>query len=138
MLNRYQVNCYYTVITMDHDLKFPKGFLWGTATAAHQIEGHNDNNNWWTFEQKPGNIKNGDTSEIACDHWNRYQDDFDWIKKLNNNAYRMSIEWSRIFPKPHEKDPEAIEHYHNMLDEKTCTCRPNYTHFYKAEVIFGG
>ncbi|MFW9929824.1 MAG: glycoside hydrolase family 1 protein [Candidatus Thorarchaeota archaeon] len=102
---------------MNADLKFPKGFLWGTATSAHQVEGNNKNNNWWQWEQQEGRIKEGQSSEIACDHWDRYNEDFDLITKLNNNAYRMSIEWSRIFPKPHITDQEAIEHYHKMLDE---------------------
>jgi len=97
-------------------LKFPEGFLWGTATSAHQIEGGNTNNQWWVFEQETGNIKNNDTSEKACDHWNKFEQDFDLIKELNNNAYRFSIEWSRIFPKPHQKDHKAIEQYHKMLD----------------------
>jgi len=97
-------------------IQFPKGFLWGTATAAHQIEGGNTNNNWWHFEQRPGAIKNNDSSRVACDHWNRYEKDFDLIKKLNNNAYRMSIEWSRIFPGPGVVDRKALGHYHGMID----------------------
>ncbi len=51
---------------------FPDGFLWGTATSSHQVEGNNVNNDWWEWEQKSGNIKNGDRSGAACDGWNRY------------------------------------------------------------------
>ncbi len=98
------------------ELIFPNGFLWGTATSAHQIEGGNTNNQWWEFEQTPGHILNNDSSKIACDHWNRYEKDFDLIKKINNNAYRMSIEWSRIYPEKHQLNYEALEHYHKMID----------------------
>jgi beta-glucosidase len=58
-------------------LKFPDGFLWGAATAAHQVEGGNDNNDWWDWEQTPGHIRNSDKSAIACDWWKgeRYRGD---------------------------------------------------------------
>ncbi len=95
---------------------FPPNFTWGCATSAHQIEGGNFNNQWWWWEQQPGKIHGGDTSEVACDHWNRFEEDFDLLTQLNVNAYRMSFEWSRIFPKPHEPDHDAIEHYHKMID----------------------
>jgi beta-glucosidase len=97
-------------------LIFPKGFLWGAATSAHQIEGGNKNNQWWFYEQQEGRIKNNETSEIACDHWNRYEEDFAFLTKMNLNAYRFSLEWSRIFPDLGKKDFEAIEHYHKMID----------------------
>ena len=69
--------------------KFPEGFFWGTATSAHQIEG-GQNNDW--IEWEPGKINDGTLSGQACDSWNRYSEDFDLIQKLNNNAYRFSIE----------------------------------------------
>ena len=56
---------------MTEPITFPDGFLWGTATAAHQIEGGNKNNQWWIWENLPDKIKNGDTSEHACEHWSR-------------------------------------------------------------------
>lgn len=99
-----------------NEMLFPKGFLWGTATAAHQIEGGNTNNNWWLFE-KSGKIKNNDSALVACDHWNRYKQDFDLLKKLNCNAYRMSIEWSRIFPEPGTLNKKALDHYRKIIDE---------------------
>ena len=98
------------------EIKFPPNFLWGCATSAHQIEGGNFNNQWWWWEQQPDKIHQGDTSERACDHWNLYEVDFDFLSKLNVNAYRMSIEWSRIFPRPNELDHDALEHYHKMID----------------------
>ncbi|MBN1534828.1 MAG: glycoside hydrolase family 1 protein [Spirochaetes bacterium] len=96
---------------------FPKGFLWGTATAAHQIEGGNRNNNWWEFEQRPGAIRNGDSSAKACDHWNLYKKDFAWLTKLHQNAYRMSVEWSRLYPEPGRLDRKALDRYVAMIDE---------------------
>jgi beta-glucosidase len=94
--------------------KFPEGFLWGTATASHQIEGDNFYNDWWEFE-KQGKVKNGQVSGKACDSWNRYEEDFDLIEKLNNNAYRFSIEWSRIEPEEGRFDESALERYRSML-----------------------
>ncbi len=96
---------------------FPEGFLWGTATAAHQVEGANDNNDWWDWEQTPGHIQNGDTSDIACDWWKgrRYQLDFDLAKSLNQNAHRLSVEWSRIEPREGEWNEEAIAFYRGVL-----------------------
>jgi len=99
------------------DLVFPKGFLWGTATAAHQVEGGNKNNNWSRFEERSGVIKNGDRSGQACDHWNRYRQDFAYLSKLNQNAYRMSVEWSRIFPEPGKLDKKALDRYVDMIDQ---------------------
>jgi beta-glucosidase len=98
-------------------ISFPEGFLWGAASAAHQVEGGNDKNQWWDFEQKPGNIKNGDKSGIACDHYNRYEEDFQMLKNLNHNAHRISLEWSRFYPdNPNELNQEAVDHYHKVLD----------------------
>ena len=54
---------------MNHDSSFPSEFLWGTATAAHQVEGNNTNSDWWAFEQEPGRIYGGDVSGVAVDHY---------------------------------------------------------------------
>ncbi len=97
-------------------LPFPENFLWGTATAAHQIEGGNKNNQWWLWEQIPGKIKDGKTSEQACQHWSKYEEDFTLIKDINNNAYRMSLEWSRIVPEPNKIDQDALDHYRKMIE----------------------
>ena len=75
---------------------FPAGFLWGTATAAHQVEGENTNSDWWEFEQEPGRIHGGDRSGLACDHYRLYREDFRLLRKLNQNAHRLSIEWARV------------------------------------------
>jgi beta-glucosidase len=95
---------------------FPPGFLWGTSTAAHQVEGGNTNNDWWEWEQVPGHIKDGTTSGLACDHYRRYPDDFSLLADLGQNAHRFSIEWSRVEPRPGEFDSEQLVHYRGMLE----------------------
>ncbi len=90
-------------------------FLWGTATAAHQVEGFNTNNDWYLWELIPGTIRNGDVSGIAVDHYHRYEEDFTWAESLGHNAYRFSIEWSRVEPVEGYYDQEAIAHYHRVL-----------------------
>lgn len=99
----------------DATLHFPKDFKWGTATAAHQVEGHNTNNQWWAWEHTPGHIINGDTSEQACDWWHNAEADFDRMVDLGLNAHRLSIEWSRIEPQDGVFDPAAIDRYRAML-----------------------
>jgi beta-glucosidase len=92
---------------------FPRGFLWGTATAAHQVEGNNTNNNWWMWEQ--AGHTNG-TSGLACDWWGgRWKEDLDRAAEGGQNAHRFSVEWSRIQPTLDTWDEDAIEHYRNML-----------------------
>ncbi|QKQ98523.1 family 1 glycosylhydrolase [Candidatus Nanohaloarchaea archaeon] len=127
--------------------EFPEDFFWGSATAAHQVEG--DNTNDWTRWEKQNAEKLADNAKSrfnpytdlgmptpewqeikdqasrpenyisgkAADHLNRYKKDFQLASKLNHNAYRFSIEWSRIEPEEGEINPEAIEHYHQVLDE---------------------
>lgn len=95
---------------------FPADFLWGTSTSAHQVEGGNDNNDWWTWEQA-GHIKTGDSAAVACDHWNRYPEDFQLLSDLGTNAHRISIEWSRVEPEPGTFDQQAIEHYRAVLTD---------------------
>ena len=95
---------------------FPRGFLWGTATASHQVEGNNTNNNWWAWEQQPGKIINGQKSGLACDWWNgRWREDFDRAAEAGQNAHRLSIEWSRIQPEPDRWDESALDYYREML-----------------------
>jgi len=96
-------------------LRFPDGFLWGTATAAHQVEGGNRWNDWWDWERKPGKVGGGDRSGQACDFWHRYEQDFDLAAANHMNAHRLSIEWSRIEPREGEWDERAISHYRHVL-----------------------
>lgn len=101
---------------------FSPDFHWGTATAHHQVEGGHDDNNWARWEREPdaqGNprIQHGDQSGDAADHWNLWQGDLDrMIDDLGVNAYRFSVSWSRIEPRPGEFDEEAIAHYHELID----------------------
>jgi beta-glucosidase len=99
-------------VKMTKILEFPKNFLWGSATSAHQVEGNNIHNDWWDAEQTQ-KIKY--KSDRACDHYNLYEQDFDLAKKLGQNAHRFSIEWSRIEPKQGEFNQKEIEHYRNVL-----------------------
>jgi beta-glucosidase len=92
---------------------FPRGFLWGTATAAHQVEGNNTNNQWWMWEQT-GHTKG--TSGLAADWWGgRWKDDLDRAAEGGQNAHRFSVEWSRIQPTPDTWDEDALERYRNLL-----------------------
>ena len=95
---------------------FTKNFLWGTATAAHQVEGRNDNNTWSAWEQEEGHILNGDQAGLACDWWGgRWREDFDRVQSGAQNAHRLSIEWSRIQPAPDRWDEDALDRYREML-----------------------
>ena len=94
------------------DLSFPEGFIWGTATAAHQIEG-NQSNNWTDFEERTGKERSGE----ACDHWNLWRDDFDLLSEMGVNSYRFSIEWSRLEPSPGEWNEKAMRTYSDMVDD---------------------
>ncbi len=94
---------------------FPKGFLWGTATAAYQVEGNTTNSTWWNWEQQSGRILNGDRSGLACDWWGgRWREDLDRAAEGGQNAHRISVEWSRIQPTPDHWDEDALDHYRQM------------------------
>ncbi|MBI4121460.1 MAG: family 1 glycosylhydrolase [Candidatus Ryanbacteria bacterium] len=85
-------------------------FFWGAATSAHQVEGGN-RNDWSAWEDAHGLEKSGQ----ACDHYNRFREDFDIAKSLGHNAHRFSIEWSRIEPREGEFDEHEIQHYREVL-----------------------
>ncbi len=97
------------------DKKFPKGFLFGSATSAHQIEGHQFND--WSGWEKLGKIQNGDSAANAADSFNKWREDIELLKKSSQNAYRFSIEWSRIEREEGKFDQDAIEHYRQILKE---------------------
>ncbi len=83
--------------------KFPEGFLWGTATASYQIEGAwqedgKGENIWDRFSHTPGKVQDGDTGDIACDHYHRWPEDIKLMQEMGLKAYRFSISWSRIIP----------------------------------------
>lgn len=96
-------------------MTFPKNFLWGAATSAHQVEGGNKND--WTEWEKLGRIARGEQSGMAVDHFRRFREDFALAKELGHNAHRFSIEWSRVEPEPGRFDAHAIEHYREVINE---------------------
>ncbi len=103
-------------------LKFPDEFIWGAATAAYQIEGaYADDGKgesiWDRFCRVPGNIFEGHTGDIACDHYHRFLDDIKLMKNLGLQAYRFSIAWARIFPEGHGRlNPKGIDFYNRLVD----------------------
>lgn len=97
-------------------IHFPPGFLWGTATASHQVEGGNLNNNWSQWESIPGNILNNAKSGLACDWWGgRWKEDLDRATETGQNSHRLSIEWSRIQPSPDRWDENALDYYRQIV-----------------------
>jgi beta-glucosidase len=94
---------------------FPDGFIWGTATAAHQVEGGNWNNDWWAWEHTPGSGCT-EPSGDACDQWHRYPEDIARLAEWGFNAYRFSIEWSRIEPELDMWSTAAIDHYRQVCE----------------------
>jgi alpha-glucosidase (family GH31 glycosyl hydrolase)/beta-glucosidase/6-phospho-beta-glucosidase/beta-galactosidase len=95
---------------------FPENFLWGTATAAHQVESDNTNNDWYAWEEL-NRIKDSHSNLTGPDHWNNYEKDFDIAKNdLGTNSYRLSLEWSKIEPEPDQYSSGVIQHYHDILD----------------------
>ncbi|MFA6126719.1 MAG: glycoside hydrolase family 1 protein [Bacteroidales bacterium] len=102
-------------------ISFPKDFIWGVATAAHQVEGYNTNNQWYLWESTvdaTGNpmIARGQLSGMACDHWRRYPQDIRLMKELGVTSYRFSVEWSRVEPREGVFDTLAIKHYQEECD----------------------
>jgi beta-glucosidase len=101
---------------------FGDDFIWGVSTAAFQIEGaHNTDGKgesiWDNFSAKKGKILNGDKPNIACDFYNRYEDDIRLIKQLNIPNFRFSISWSRILPNgTGEVNQAGIDHYNKVID----------------------
>jgi beta-glucosidase len=97
-------------------LNFPQGFLWGTATASHQVEGENDNNDWSDWETQSGRIRQGHRSGKACDWWGgRWQEDLDRATQSGQNTHRLSVEWSRIEPNSAVWDDSAVDFYRQVL-----------------------
>ena len=96
-------------------MEFPKGFLWGVSTAAHQVEGGNSNNQWAAWEAA-GKTKSQHVSGVACDWWNNAECDFDLARDMGLNALRLSLEWSRLEPAPGEWNESALRRYRTMLE----------------------
>lgn len=102
--------------------QFPKDFIWGAATASYQIEGAvtadgRQASVWDTFSKIPGRVLNGETGEIACDHYHRYETDIQLMAKLGIKHYRFSIAWPRIIPTGRGQVNEAgIDFYKRLVD----------------------
>jgi beta-glucosidase len=101
-------------------ITFPDGFLWGVATAAHQVEGGNWNNDWWAWEHADG-TRCVEPSGDTCDHFWRYPADIALLADMGFGAYRFSLEWSRIEPESGEFSAAALDHYARMI----ASCRDN-------------
>jgi beta-glucosidase len=96
---------------MAGDLKFPKDFLWGTATSPTQVEGH-VTNEWTDYV-----AADGGHCRVACDHYHRYEEDVNWMSRLGVNAYRMGIEWSRLQAAPFAPlNQKELDRYIHLLD----------------------
>ena len=104
-------------------LRYPEGFVWGCATAAYQIEGgaRDDGRGpsvWDTFSHTPGKTYHGETGDVADDSYHRYAQDVGLLKDLGVGGYRMSISWSRVFPKgTGQPNPKGIDYYERVVDE---------------------
>ncbi len=94
---------------------FPDGFLWGAATASHQVEGGNVNNHYWEWEHAP-NTPFAEPSGDAVDHYHRWEEDLDLLAGAGLTTYRFSLEWSRIEPEEGELSLGALDHYRRMVD----------------------
>ena len=101
-------------------MSFTKGFLIGASTAAHQVEGNNIHSDYWAQEHMPHSSFT-EPSGIACDHYNRFEEDIRLMAKAGLNAYRFSIEWARIEPEEGQFDESELEHYRKVV---RC-CRKN-------------
>src|ERR1700726_2531236 len=97
-------------------LQFPKGFLWGTASSSYQCEGGNTNNQWYRWEQQ-GHISTGEYSGEAANWRQSAERDFAQAEQMENNALRLSLEWSRIEPGEGRWDSTAIDRYRTMLSD---------------------
>jgi beta-glucosidase len=99
-------------------MPFPKDFIWGTASAAYQIEGGKGLNTWDVFCRKPGTIWEGNTGEIACDQYHRYKEDVAIMKAVGLKSYRLSLNWARILPEGIGKpNPQGLAFYDALIDE---------------------
>ncbi len=109
--------------TANGALGFPEGFTWGSATAAYQIEGAASIDGrgpsvWDTFSHAPGNVRGGDTGDVACDSYHRYREDVALMASLGLKAYRFSISWPRVQPGGRgPANPKGLDYYRALLDE---------------------
>jgi len=104
-------------------ITFPKDFIWGSATASYQVEGAVSQDGrgesiWDRFSHTPGKVLNGDTGDVACDHYNRYREDVQLMKELGLKGYRFSIAWPRIYPQGKgQVNQKGLDFYNSLVDE---------------------
>ncbi len=104
-------------------MRFPQDFLWGAATASYQIEGaaHEDGRGtsiWDTFSRTPGNVVNGHTGDVACDHYHRFEGDVDLMASLGLKGYRFSIAWPRVYPTgTGPVNQKGLDFYRRLVDK---------------------
>ncbi len=107
---------------MTRSYQFPENFLWGAATAAYQIEGSSmadgaGESIWDRFSHTPGKMLNGDTGDVACDHYNRWREDIELMTRLNLQAYRFSVSWSRVMPEGRGRiNAKGLDFYDRLID----------------------
>lgn len=107
---------------MNESYTFPKGFLWGSATSAYQVEGSPLADGagpsiWQRFAHTPGMTHEGDTGDIACDHYRRFRDDIALMRALGFKAYRFSVAWSRVLPEGKGRvNPAGVDFYERLVD----------------------
>ena len=105
------------------NLRYPRGFVWGCATAAYQIEGGAKDDGrgaslWDVFSHTPGKTHEGDNGDVADDSYHLYKEDVKLLKALGVSAYRMSMSWSRIFPSGKgDVNPKGLDYYNRVVDE---------------------
>src|SRR5437870_9190449 len=103
-------------------VSFPDGFVWGAATASYQIEGawNEDGKGesiWDRFSHTPGKVQNGDTGDVACDHYHRYREDIALMQRLGLKAYRFSTSWPRVLPSGRGPVNQAgLDFYDRLVD----------------------
>lgn len=122
---------------MTESHRFPESFLWGASTSAYQIEGSPLSDGagpsiWQRFAHSPGRTTNGDTGDVACDHYRRYRDDVKLMRELGLQAYRFSISWSRIFPQgTGAVNSRGLDFYDSLVDALLAAgIMPNATLFH--------
>src|SRR5579863_8469623 len=107
---------------MAEETGFPADFVWGASTSAYQIEGAVDADGrgksiWDVFCHTPGKVKNGDTGDVACDHYHRWRDDVALLAQGGFNAYRFSVSWPRIMPAgAGAVEPRGLDFYDRLVD----------------------
>jgi len=114
------------------EAQYPKDFLWGAATASHQIDGGNIHSDWWRFEHLDHRIKNGDQSGRACNSWELWEEDIKLMKELGLNSYRFSVEWAKVEPKENHFDEAVLSWYQNFVQrllENQITPMITFHHF---------